>query len=48
MNVDEMIEELLKLKNEGKGQYKVRSSYWSDEFDLHEPLIFDDQKEIYL
>jgi tRNA(Phe) wybutosine-synthesizing methylase Tyw3 len=48
MTIDELIEELLKLKNEGKGEYKAKSSCWGDVFDLDKPIVFDDVKEIYL
>ena len=48
MTISELIEELLKLQNEDKGNYKVKSSCWSDEFNLARPIVFDDKQEIYL
>ncbi len=49
MTLNEFIEELLKLQKEGKGEYKVKGYFWSDEWDIDKPpIVFDDRKEIYV
>jgi hypothetical protein len=49
MTLSEFIDELLKLQKEGKGEYKIRWAYWSDEGDISEPpTVFDDEHVIYI
>jgi hypothetical protein len=49
MTLNEFIEELLKLQKEGKGDYKVKSVYWWEEWDIDKPpIVFDDIKEIHI
>lgn len=49
MTLNEFIEELLKLQKEGKGEYKVKSVYYWEEWDIDEPpIVFDDIKEIHI
>ena len=47
MTLNEYIDELLKLQKEGKGEYKMKWCYWSDEGDINEsPIVFDDEQKI--
>lgn len=49
MTLNEFIDELLKLQQEGKGEYKVKGVFWGDIWDIDEPpIVFDDKKEIYV
>jgi len=49
MTLNEFIEELLELQKEGKGDYKVKGCFWTDEWDIDKsPIVFDDKKEIYI
>lgn len=49
MTLDEFINELLKLQKEGKGKYKMKWVYWSDEGYINEPpSVSDDEQEIYI
>lgn len=48
MTITKLIEELVKLENEGKGHYKVKSSCWDEEFDITIPNVDDNKKEVFL
>jgi hypothetical protein len=49
MTLNEFIDELLKLQQEGKGEYKVKGVFWSDIWDIDEPpIVFDEEKEIHI
>lgn len=45
MTVDEIIEELQKLSNEGKGNYKIVDGEYGGDVDL---CIYDEGKIVYL
>ena len=49
MTLNEFIEELHEIQKEEKGDYKVKSVYWWEEWDIDEPpIVFDDIKEIHI
>jgi len=49
MTLNEFVNELLKLQKEGKGEYKIKGCYYSDEWDITEPpIVFDDKQEIFV
>jgi len=49
MILNEYIVELLKLQREGKGEYKMRGSFYSDEWDITEPpIVFEEEQEIFV
>jgi len=48
MTVDEFIEELIKLREQGKGHFLVKDGYQGEDFDIEEILIDDDGQYIML
>ncbi len=49
MTLNEFIKILLQLQQEGKGEYKMKWCYWSDEGDIDKPpIVFDEEQKIYI
>ena len=48
MTLNEFIKILLRLQQEGKGEYKMKWCYWSDEGDIGELLVVDEEQKIYI
>lgn len=49
MTLNELINILLELQKEGKGEYKMMWVYWSEVGEIvGPPIVNDDEKEIYI
>ena len=48
MKLEELIIELEKLEQQGKGYYEVKAMFWSDEASIDDIWTNDNAKTIYL